>query len=221
MDAVKAAAARRGILVARYADRHRRERLAIVERVAKERTLLLSPGEACQLLACLEATDRIAGDIAELGVAYGASAKLLSMRMPAGKHLHLFDTFEGLPETTAADGARFHHGDFKSNLEQVRRYVGEERVHYYPGLFPATAGPVTDRAFSFVHLDADLYESTLAAFHFFYPRLSPGGIMICHDYPSAAGVVKALGEFFGDKADPVIELTGYQAMVVKLENRAG
>jgi O-methyltransferase len=216
MNAIKAAAARRGILLARYEHRKRRDRLATVVRVAEERTLLLSHGEACQLLACLESTDRVRGDVAELGVAYGASAKLLAMHLHAGKQLHLFDTFEGLPQTTPADGVRFHAGEFQSNLEQVRQYVGTERVHYYPGLFPATATGLTDRLFSFVHLDADLYESTLAAFHFFYQRLSPGGIILCHDYPSASGVVKAAEEFFRDKADPVIELTGYQIMIVKL-----
>lgn len=216
-NAVKAAAARRGILLARYTDLHRRARLAMVRHVAEERTLLLSHGEACQLLACLEATDRIAGDVAELGVAYGASAKLLSLRLPAGKHLHLFDTFKGLPEAASADGVRFHAGEFESNLEDVRRYVGTERVHYYPGLFPATADPLAGRLFSFVHLDADLYQSTLAALQFFYQRLSPGGIMLCHDYPSASGVVKALEEFFRDKPEPVVELTGYQAMIVKLK----
>jgi len=219
-NAVKAAAARKGILLARYAGSRRHGRLAMVQRVAEERTLLLSPGEACQLLACLETTDRIPGDVAELGVASGASAKLLSMRLPAGKHLHLFDTFKGLPETTAADGVRFHAGEFSSSLEDVRHYVGTQRVHYYPGLFPATADSLRDRLFSFVHLDADLYESTLAAFNFFYERLSPGGIMLCHDYPSASGVVQAVEEFFREKPAPVVELTGYQAMIVKLQ-RAG
>jgi hypothetical protein len=154
-NAVKAAAARRGILLARYADLHRRERLAMVRHVAEERTLLLSPGEASQLLACLETSSRVAGDVAELGVAFGASAKLLSMRLPAGKHLHLFDTFNDLPRTTAAAGARFHAGEFESSLEDVRRYIGTERVHYHPGLFPATADALSDRLFSFVHLDAD------------------------------------------------------------------
>jgi predicted O-methyltransferase YrrM len=216
-NAVKAAAARRGILLARYAGTHRRERLTTVRRVEEERTLLLSHGEACQLLACLETTARIAGDVAELGVAYGASAKLLSMHLPPDKQLHLFDTFKGLPDVTAADGARFRAGEFESNLDDVRRYVGTERVHYHPGLFPATADAVRGHLFSFVHLDADLYESTLAAFNFFYPRLSPGGIMLCHDYPSAAGVVRAVEEFFGGKPDPVVELTGYQVMIVKLE----
>src|SRR5260370_4441589 len=188
----------------------------MVRRVAEERTLLLSPGEACQLVACVEAPDRVVGDVAELGVAYGASANLLSPCLPPGKILALFDTFDGLPEASAADGTRFSAGQFKSNAEYVRQYVGADRVHYYQGLFPSTAEPLSNHLFSFVHLDADLYESTLAAFHFFYPRLSAGGIILCHDYPSASGVVKALEEFFNDKPDPVIELTGYQVMIVKL-----
>jgi len=215
-NAVKAAAARYGILLARYVEPHRGERLALVRRIAGERTLLLSPGEACQLLACLDAAAAVAGDVAELGVAYGASAKLLATRLPPGKQLYLFDTFEGLPEVSAPDGTRFRAGEFQSNLEDVRRYVGTARVDYYPGLFPASAAPLADRWFSFIHLDADLYESTLAAFEFFYPRMPAGGIMLCHDYPSAPGVVKAIGEFFRGKPDPVIELTGYQAMIVKV-----
>src|SRR5207253_1034225 len=77
MNAIKTAAARRGILLARYEHLQRHDRLATVMRIARERTLLLSHGEACQLLACLESTGRVRGDVAELGVAYGASAKLL------------------------------------------------------------------------------------------------------------------------------------------------
>jgi O-methyltransferase len=216
-NALKSAAARQGVLLARYVDSHRDQRLAMVRRVAEERTLLLSHGEACQLLTCVDAARRIAGDFAELGVAYGASAKLLSMSLPPEKSLHLFDTFQGLPEASVADGARFRAGDFPSKLEDVRGYVGAERVHYYPGLFPATAAPLAGHCFSFVHVDADLYESTLAAFRFFYPRLSAGGIILCHDFPSASGVVQAVEEFFRDKPDPVVELTGYQAMMIKLQ----
>jgi O-methyltransferase len=68
-----------------------------------------------------------------------------------------------------------------------------------------------------VHLDADLYESTMAGLEFFYPRMPPGAILICHDYLSSEGVNAAFGEFFADKPEPVIELTGYQCLVVKVE----
>jgi len=101
-------------------------------------------------------------------------------------------------------------------MEDVRKYVGGLQTHFYRGLFPSTAGPVESKKFSFVHLDVDLYESTRDSLKFFYPRLSPGGILISHDFVSSDGVDAAFREFFADKPEPVIELTGYQCMFVKL-----
>jgi hypothetical protein len=75
---------------------------------------------------------------------------------------------------------------------------------------------VKDKLFSFVHLDADLYDSTIAGLQFFYPRMFPGAILICHDYLTAEGVNAAFTEFFAANPEPVIELTGYQCMVVKV-----
>ena len=47
-----------------------------------------------------------------------------------------------------------------------------------------------------VSLDADLYISTLAALKFFYPRLSPGGVIFIHDYNYKwEGIRKAVAEF--------------------------
>ena len=75
-----------------------------------------------------------------------------------------------------------------------------------------------DKKFSFVHLDVDIYTSTLEALKFFYPRINRGGAILSHDYPGAVGVKKAFDEFFEDKPEIVIELptgTG-QALVIKL-----
>ncbi len=52
-----------------------------------------------------------------------------------------------------------------------------------------------ERRFSFVHLDVDLYESTLAGLEYFYPRLIPGGVILSHDYSILAGVKKAFEDF--------------------------
>jgi hypothetical protein len=56
----------------------------------------------------------------------------------------------------------------------------------------------------------------LAGLEFFYPRLSRGGILLCHDYVSAEGINQAIRLFFADKSEPVIELIGYQALMVKV-----
>jgi O-methyltransferase len=215
-DAVKNALARRGLLLSRYGDQHRAEWMREVSRVASERVLLLSHGEACQILSALRATEHLGGDIAELGVAYGASAKLIATHA-AGRPVHLFDTFAGLPTPGAGDSEKFQSGDFVSSIESVKAYLDGLNCNFHQGLFPATAATVQDRAFSFVHLDVDLYESTRAGLEFFYPRMKRGGILMSHDYLSATGVNRAFDEFFEGKAERAVELiSGYQCMVVKL-----
>lgn len=214
-ETVKVFFARHGYILTRYDTKHRREWMDRVTATKKETTLLLSHCEACQIISAVNATARIPGDLAEVGVAYGASAKLIQQHAH-GKLLHLFDTFEGLPDTTTKDSAKFSKGQFRSDLDSVRRYLLPDNVRFYKGFFPGTAEPVKDTMFSFVHVDVDLYESTLACLQFFYPRLSPGGILISHDYLTAEGVNAAFEEFFADRPEPVIELTGYQCMIVKL-----
>lgn len=214
-ERVKAAFARRGYLLSRYHTGHRAEWLRDITRVNEERILLLNYGEACQILSALQATAHLPGDLAELGVAWGASAKLIASHSN-GRTLHLFDTFDGLPAPSGVDSAKFSAGDFRSQLDDVENFLTGHSCQFYKGFFPNTTGPAADRRFSFVHLDVDIYGSTLAGLEFFYPRLVRGGILISHDYLSADGVNKAMLEFFEDKPERPIELvSGYQCMIVK------
>ena len=63
---------------------------------------------------------------------------------------------------------------------------------------------------------SDTYESTRSCLEFFYPRMNRGGIILSHDYINAAGVRKAFDEFFSDKSEPIIEMSGTQCLIVKL-----
>ena len=51
---------------------------------------------------------------------------------------------------------------------------------------------------------------------FFYPRLTPGGMMLFDDYgfASCPGVRKAVDEFFADKMQKPIYLPTGQALVI-------
>jgi hypothetical protein len=168
-----------------------------------------------QIASAVKATERIPGDMAEFGVAYGSSAKLIA-KCGGGRTLHLFDTFEGLPPPGPEDSERFYRGSYSCSLESVSEYLKSYPVKYYKGFFPGSAAEAAVCQFSFVHLDVDLYQSTLDGLGFFYPRMSPGAILISHDYPSADGVLRAFTEFFADKREPLVELTGYQCMFMKL-----
>jgi O-methyltransferase len=207
-------AARRFLLI-HYTGPDRTAWGSTVNRVKAERKSLLSHGDMCQLISAVHATRCVPGDMVEFGVAYGASARIIA-EYGGGRTLHLFDTFSGLPKPGAHDSPRFFEGSYSCSLESVQRYLAGLPCRFYPGFFPATAASLEQAVFSFVHLDVDLYESTLAGLKFFYPRMSRGAILISHDYQSADGVDKAFAEFFADKPEPVVALSGYQCLVMKL-----
>jgi O-methyltransferase len=164
-------------------------------------------------------TRKVPGAIAELGVFRGSSARLIAS-LKDGKELHLFDTFEGMPEVRA-DADLHSTGDFGGSwLEEVKRRLSAfDRISFHKGFFPDSARELgkTPVRFSLVHLDVDIYESTKAGLEFFYPRTVTGGVIISHDYRSqrCPGVKRAFDEFFADKPEPVIELWKTQCLLVK------
>ncbi len=176
----------------------------------------------CQLLE--QSVLTLAGDVAECGVYQGGTAKIFAERLHelgVAKQLHLFDTFEGMPETDPRYDL-IQRGDFSNtSLEAVRAYVGPyDNVEYHPGLVPATLAAVSGRTFCFAHIDLDIYHPIAAATEFFYARLATGGIMLYDDYgfPSCPGARKAVDEFFADKPErPVVLGTG-QCLVIKAPN---
>jgi len=180
----------------------------------------ITPVEAIQLFSLVRATAKLGGCMAEVGVYQGGSARLIH-EADASRPLHLFDTFEGAPAPGEIDTSflwgRPREGRFACSLEEVRNNLGDcDNVHFHEGLFPATGEAVKDERFSFVHSDVGLYSSTRGVLEFFYPRLLRGGIIVSHDFATARGVREAFGKFFKDLPEPVIELPGNQAMIVKL-----
>ena len=176
--------------------------------------VLLDP-EAYAIYTAALRTAKVPGDIAEVGVYKGGSARLIC-EVKENRALHLFDTFEGLPECTEWD-PDFRAGGFAAGFEQVSRYLAPfPNVHLHRGLFPETARGLEHLRFSFVHLDVDLYQSTRDGLEWFYPRMNRGGILISHDYVNAEGVRKAFDDFFADKPECLLELAGTQVAFSKL-----
>jgi hypothetical protein len=212
----RALAAKQGAVVY-YAEPDRAAVLQLVRQVKKETKMLLLEPEAYQLFVLVRGLQKVKGAIAEVGTYRGGSAKLICEADPY-KAVHLFDTFEGLPEVDAAvDAERFHTGQYATSLDAVRAYLAPyPQARLYQGFFPDTAGPVQDEQFSFVHLDVDIYKSTFDSLGFFYPRIVSGGMLLSHDNSTAQGVKKAFEDFFADKPESVIELAaGSQCLVVK------
>lgn len=169
----------------------------------------------------------VPGDLAECGVFHGGSSHLmLAATSETDKHLHGFDSFEGLSEPNEIDLAskdytfkwkkhdmRFDINKTHSNLRQH-----QGRFTLYKGWIPERFIEVQSRKFSLVHIDVDLYEPTKAALEFFYPRLSVGGVIVCDDYgfESCPGAKKAMDNFVSGKPESsVIHLTTGQGVIVR------
>lgn len=187
----------------------------LIRAIQRERGFMMWPDEMAQIASCVRVASALDGDIAEVGVSSAGSAKLIA-ETKGEKMLHLFDTYEGLPEPGNMDNG-FLKRQYACSLESVQKYLASYRnVAFYKGLFPSTSGPVQDKKFAFVHLDVDLYDSTLEALKFFYPRMTPRGILLSHDYSTFPGVRKAFDEFFSDKHERVMELSTSQCLVIKI-----
>ncbi len=154
--------------------------------------------------------EAVPGDFAELGVWRGNSAAVLAhFGRRNGRRVFLFDTFSGFDQRDLAGGEAAERGLFAdTSLDRVKATVGEG-AEYIPGFFPDSITETVERAqYAFVSLDCDLRAPMAAGLEFFYPRMSPGGMLFLHDYSSGhwPGVTDAVDEFCQRTGERVVLL---------------
>lgn len=163
--------------------------------------------------------EEIAGDFAELGVYKGNTASLLAnFARKLGRTAYLLDTFDGFPEKdlVAIDADKATQFS-DTSIEAVRNLVGDDNVKFVKGYFPDTQSELpADGAYSFVHLDCDLYAPMKSALEYFWPRVSPGGFLVLHDYSSLHwnGAETAIDEYFADLPECVVPMPDASGSVV-------
>lgn len=164
------------------------------------------------------ATDNLPGAIGEIGVYRGGSAKLILAARRSDRVFYGFDTFSGLPETEKSRDPYWSAGEMAdTTIEEVRQFLGTDSVHLIQGSFPGSATRLPDNVqFSFVHLDVDIYPSTLESLAWLYDRMTPSGIILLDDYGflSCPGVREAVDEFFTDKPVHPVYLPTGQCMIL-------
>ena len=157
--------------------------------------------------------NQVMGDLVELGVYKGFTAKLIHFYVPERK-LFLFDTYGGFDKDDVnAERIRTGHSiksHFKSaGAGDVISYIKPKNDNIVPveGVFPASIPEnFSGKKFSFIHIDMDLFEPTLAALDYFYPKISKGGYLIIHDYNTWSGAHDAVDQFFRDKAESPVPM---------------
>ncbi len=121
------------------------------------------------------------GLMAEFGVFWGYSINYFARRLRKERaRIYGFDSFEGLKEDwcgtqcpVGAFGLRGRLPRVLSNVSLVKGWFDET----IPRFLEDHAG-----SFSFVHLDADTYESTALVLRLIESRLGPGAVIVFDDY---------------------------------------
>jgi O-methyltransferase len=160
----------------------------------------------------------IPGAIVECGVWRGGSmqavARTLLERGAGDRELHLYDTFEGMPEPTEADrgmdgtpaaellarAPRTARVWAEASLEDVQAGMAEtgypaERIHYHAGRVEDTIPEGAPEQIALLRLDTDWYASTRHELEHLYDRVPSGGVIIADDYATWQGARQAVDEF--------------------------
>lgn len=106
------------------------------------------------------------------------------------------------PEKYPADGGDDHHAypDLAVSLVEVQRNFAlygllDDRVRFLEGWFADTLPNAPVERIAVLRLDGDMYESTINALAFLYPKLSIGGYCIIDDYGAVPGCRCAVEDY--------------------------
>ena len=161
----------------------------------------------------------VPGATAEVGCYEGAMSWLICHANQGARVHHIFDSFEGLSEPAAVDGGHWHTGALACSEERVQLNlkVFSGNFHTYRGWVPERFADVAGLHFAFVHIDVDLHDPTYESLAFFYPRLNPGGILVCDDYgfTSCPGAQLACDTYLRDKPESMIQLAAGGGFFIK------
>lgn len=155
----------------------------------------------------------------EFGVAQGKSFKWWVGNIKSGDSRFVgFDTFSGLPE----DWGYFKKGDMSANDSFPD--VKDERCRFVKGIFQETLPPFlkefrTDLR-KVIHMDADIYTSTLFALTMMGPYLSKDDILIFDEFNVPMHEFKAFTEFLSSyyvKVRVIGAVNNYYQTAFKIE----
>jgi O-methyltransferase len=132
------------------------------------------------------------GCVCEAGSFKGGSTAKFSIACKiAGRRLFVFDSFEGIPESSdnhdeniSGEKAYFKKGSYYGSLEEVRNNVqkyGEIGVcKFIKGWFEDTL-PQFSEPIAVLYIDVDLASSTHTCLKYLYPLVVPGGVIYSQD----------------------------------------
>jgi hypothetical protein len=157
----------------------------------------------------------------EFGVAAAHSFKWwLKKNANAASEFYGFDTFEGLPEDW---GRHFKKGDMSASLPDI----DDKRAGFFKGIFQDTLnGFINEHPEALtqkpkvIHMDADLFSSTIFVLSQLYPYLAKGDIIFFDEFNVANHeyqAYKIFSEAFYVKMKPVAAVNNFYQVAFVVE----
>lgn len=150
----------------------------------------------------------VPGAVVEFGCYIGTTSLFIRRLLDANgeaREFHVYDSFEGLPEKSAADlstvGEQFVAGELavsKKQFLQEFRKANLKPPLVHKGWFSELSAKDVPKPIAFAFLDGDFYESIRDSLALVTPHMQPGGTIIVDDYAREAlpGASKAVQERF-------------------------
>ena len=166
---------------------------------------------------------QLPGDVVELACNIGTTAlyirRMLNVVAPE-KVYHVYDSFEGLPAPAEIDGDLCKQGDMKKEqheFEQTFKNAGLECPVIHKGWFSEIPDHEYPDKICFAFFDGDFYSSIMDSFFKVYHKMTPGGIILVHDYEGEMlpGVKVACDDFLRDKPEKVSDIFWGIAKIIK------
>ena len=174
----------------------------------------------------------IPGDFVECGVWNGGSGAIQAhYAIPAGRAVHLFDSWQGMPKPSLND---IPSAGGVTSESEIGKCVGQpEKVWeiiklvgvdvcggttlwngWFHETFPAASKSIHQIAM--LNLDSDWYESEMLCWAAWYDKVVPGGFIYIDDFFYWPGCQKAAKQFFHNRDESVVfHKIGHSAWVRK------
>jgi|GEM_PF-2444572 len=130
----------------------------------------------------MESIAHVPGDFCEIGVWRGQTFRYIYQQaLDQYRKVHAVDSFIGMPAPVFETDKEYRRGLFSTNgSAEFRGQFPEAIIH--EGFVPEILDDINVDSFAFLHLDIDHEYSTRLALDWIWPRMSSGGILICHDW---------------------------------------
>ncbi len=154
--------------------------------------------------------DKVPGDCVEAGVWRGGATILMRAILKAHgetqRKVWAIDSFDGFPnpnpEKYPADaGSSYNqYRELIASLDQVQKNFSrygllDKQVYFLKGFFSDTLPYAPIGPIALLRLDCDLYQSTMEALDYLYPKLSAGGYIIVDDFGTSKACAQAVLDY--------------------------